>query len=100
MKAPIARRIVLGNRNHVKRSRRRDVYGLRALEGQRVTLWCVNYIYTGALVYIGRDFVTLRDAAVVYETGTFTEPNWREAQKLSHDWNVMLSAVESFGVMK
>lgn len=74
--------------------------GLELLMGERVTLWCVNYIYTGKLVGVNSQFVKLVDTAVVYETGGLTDPTWKDAQKLPREWYVMVSSIESFGVMK
>ena len=74
--------------------------GLVKLMGRRVTLFCANYIYTGELVGVNTDVVLLRKAAVVYETGPFTEKAWKDAQPLPNDWYVMLGAVESFGELK
>jgi hypothetical protein len=75
--------------------------GLELLLGERVTLLCMNYFYTGKLTGVNAVFVELTDPAIVYETGPFNEPSWKDAQKLSQaTWNVMIQAIESFGVMK
>jgi hypothetical protein len=74
--------------------------GLMGLMGERVTLYCLNYIYTGKLVRVNDSFVKLEDAHVVYETGPYTDKEWKDAQKLPHDWYVQVSAVESFGRLK
>lgn len=74
--------------------------GLVKLLGQRVTLFCLNYIYTGKLVGINETCVLLAEASVVYETGGFMDAQWKDAQPLPNDWYVQLSAVESFGVIR
>ncbi len=74
--------------------------GLLSLLGQRVTLFCSAYIYTGVLVGVNDTCVKLSDASIVYETGTLTDKNWKDAQKLPNDWYVQLTAVESFGILK
>jgi len=74
--------------------------GLLSLMGKRVTFWCVNYIYTGKLIGVNDVEVRLTDAAVVYETGPLTEPNWKDAEPLPHDQFIRLSAVESYGELK
>jgi hypothetical protein len=75
--------------------------GLDALlGGERVTLFALNYIYTGKLVGVNDDWVKLTEASVVYETGVLTDPEWKDAQRLPHDWYVMRSAIESFGRLK
>ena len=74
--------------------------GLLGLMGENVTLFCLNYIYTGKLVGVNDTFVKLENAAVVYETGAFSDPNFKDAQSLPHEWYVQISAVESFGKLK
>lgn len=74
--------------------------GLVALLGERVTLFCLNYIYTGKLIGVNKTFVLLEDAAIVYETGSFTDKAWKDAQPLPHNWYVKMGAIESFGKLK
>ena len=74
--------------------------GLEALMGQRVTLFCGVYIYTGNLVGVNQTCVKLEDAGVVYETGPFTDKEWKDCQPLPNDWYVATQSIESFGVMK
>ena len=74
--------------------------GLVNLLGQRVTLFCMNYIYTGKLVGVNDKDVMLSDASIVYETGPLNEKTWKDAQSLPHDLYVMLNSVESYMVLK
>lgn len=74
--------------------------GLIGLMGEQVTLFCLNYIYTGKLVGVNDTFVKLEKASVVYETGAFTDKNFKDAQALPNDHYIMLSSVESFGKLK
>lgn len=74
--------------------------GLVALIGERVTLWCMNYIYTGRLAGVNDTCVKLDDASVVYETGPLTDKKWQDAQPLPGPWYVMLASIESFGILK
>ena len=74
--------------------------GLEKLLGERVTLFCLNYIYTGVLSGVNDSCVLLTDAAVVYETGPFGEKKWKDAQALPTDWYVRLDCIESFGLLK
>lgn len=53
--------------------------GLMALLGERVTLFCLNYIYTGKLTGVNSTCVLLEDAAIVYETGAFDASAWKDA---------------------
>jgi len=74
--------------------------GLVGLMGQRITLFCLNYIYTGTLVGVNESCVRLDHAAIVYETGAFSDPKWKDAQKLPNAVYVMLACVEAFSVVK
>jgi len=74
--------------------------GLEGLMGSRVTLFCANYIYTGNLTGVNDRFVKLEEAAIVYETGPFQDPGWKDAQSLPKPCYVMLSAIESFMILK
>lgn len=74
--------------------------GLVALMGERITLFALNYIYTGKLVGVNESCVLLEDTYVVYETGSFSDKTWKDAQKLPGNWYVQISAIESFGILK
>ena len=71
--------------------------GLVALLGERVTLFCMNYIYEGELVGVNDSCVMLKDADVVYETGPYTSTTRKDAQRISGVWYVQAGAIESFG---
>jgi hypothetical protein len=71
--------------------------GLAALLGQTIMVWCVNYIYTGTLTGVNEDCVLLTDPAVVYETGPFTTPGYKDAQPLHcKSLYVRTGAIEAF----
>ncbi len=78
--------------------------GLESLIGSTVTLFCTNYFYTGFLVGVNDRWVKLEDASIVYETGSFGEANWKDAQRLHREngkhWYVQTASIESFGILK
>lgn len=74
--------------------------GLLKLLGERVTLFCMNYIYTGVLTGVNDSCVLLEDAGIVYETGSLTDKTWKDMQKFPGNWYVQISAIESFGLLK
>jgi len=74
--------------------------GFEALMGERITLFCLNYIYTGKLVGVNSSCILLENPSIVYETGDFQTKTWKDAQSLPNNLYVQLSAVESFGVVK
>ena len=75
--------------------------GLAAYLGNPIAVWCMNYIYTGKLVGINDTCIKLEDAAIVYETGSFSDSGWKDAQALPGGVvYVQISAIESFGDVK
>jgi hypothetical protein len=74
--------------------------GLVKLIGEKVTLFCANYIYTGKLIGVNDSCVLLADAGIVYETGSFNDNKWKDMQKLPSDWYVSILSIESFGILK
>lgn len=74
--------------------------GFEGLLGEVVTLFCINYIYTGKLTGVNERFVLLETPSIVYETGAFTEKVWKDAQALPHSIYVMIGSIEAFGVVK
>ena len=78
----------------------KNTEGLDLLLGERVTLFCQIYIYTGKLVGVNDSYVKLEDAAIVYETGPLDDKRFKDAQKLPNSWYVQKNAIESFGILK
>lgn len=74
--------------------------GLEKLLGERITLFCLNYIYTGKLMGVNASCVLLHEAAIVYETGELADKKWKDAQNLPGPWYVQVGCIESFGVLK
>lgn len=74
--------------------------GLEGLLGEKITLLCVNYIYSGKLTGVNDKFVELEDPAIVYETGAWNTKAYKDKQSLPSTIYVMLAAVESFGKLK
>lgn len=69
---------------------------LQTLLGKKVTLFCLNYIYTGELTSVNDVYVVLKDAKLVFETGSFSDRNWSNAEAFPKPVHVMLRCVEAF----
>lgn len=75
--------------------------GLISLMGSRVLLMCAGYFYEGKLVGVNNEFVKLEDVSIVYSTGTWSDKNYADIQKLHEkEWYVMKGLIESFGKSK
>lgn len=74
--------------------------GLMSLLGGTVVLFCLNYIYAGKLVGVNDTFVKLENAHIVYETGAFSDAEYKDAQKIRDEFYIQIQAIESFGLGK
>ena len=74
--------------------------GLLALLGQRITVFCAVYIYTGELVGVNDTCIKLKDPSIVYETGPFNDKKWKDAQALPNEFYIQIGMIEGFGVVK
>ena len=74
--------------------------GLEGLMGENVTLFCMNYFYTGKLVGVNESCVKLSEPSIVYDTGEWSSKDWNDVQKLPGSLYVQISSIEAFGVMK
>lgn len=74
--------------------------GFISLIGQRITVFCAVYIYTGDLVGVNDTCIKLENPAIVYETGAFDSKQWKDAQSLPNTIYIQTAMVESFGVVK
>lgn len=77
-----------------------DGEGLESLLGKQVTFFCMNYIYTGKLMGVNDTCVLLQDPKIVYETGAFSEKDWKDAQPVCPQLYIQTASIESFGVVK
>lgn len=70
--------------------------GLLSLMGETVTLYCLNYIYSGKLVGVNDTCVKLDDAYIVYDTGPHSDKNFKDAQRIGEGHYVQTQSIESF----
>ena len=75
--------------------------GLESLLGEKVTLLCANYFYTGKLVGVNDFCVELESPEIIYETGPWQDAEYEDAQALPcKTLNVCIGFIESFGLLK
>lgn len=76
-----------------------ETEGLEKMLGERVLLLCTNYFYHGTLKGVNETCVLLEDASIVYETGEWSDKEYKDVQKLpAKQWYVRIASIESFGV--
>jgi len=74
--------------------------GLLAFLNKPILIFASNYIYTGILVGVNDTCVKLQHAKIVYETGDFNNPKYKDAQTVGDFWYVNTNSIESFGAGK
>lgn len=74
---------------------------LESLMGERVTFFCINYIYAGKLTGVNETSVLIEDPSIIYETGPFFNDKYKDEQKLGvKEFFIATACIESFGVLK
>jgi len=58
---------------------------MHPLLGKIVAVMGANYIYTGELLSVTMDTVVIKDPRLIYETGLWTDKQWKDAQKMPTD---------------
>jgi hypothetical protein len=74
--------------------------GMTKLLGEKVTLICCRFFYTGKLIGVNDVDVLLDDAAIVYDTGAWDKKEYADIQKLPGQLYVSKASIESYGVLK
>lgn len=75
--------------------------GLIGLLGRDVMIFCLSYIYAGTLSGVNDEYIKLDDAKIVYETGSFTDKGYTDAQMLPNKQvYIMKTNIEAFGLGK
>ncbi len=75
--------------------------GLEKLLGEKITLLCCNYFYTGKLIGVNDSCILIEDPKIIYETGAWSSAEWKDAQSMNiKELYIQKAAIESFGVMK
>jgi hypothetical protein len=74
--------------------------GIDRFMGERITLFCCRFYYTGKLIAIDDHDLELEDCGIVYETGELDDAEWKDYKKLPNNWFVARQSVESYGILK
>lgn len=75
--------------------------GFNKYAGEKITVLCANYFYTGTLTGVNRDFITLENPAIVYETGAWDKKGYTDVQALpTNELRIRTAAIESYGILK
>jgi len=75
--------------------------GFESFFGEVVTIFGAIYIYTGKLVGVDATCIKLENPSIVYETGSFSEKKWKDAQALPSKFlYIQIGMIEAFGIVK
>ena len=70
--------------------------GYLNLLGKEVYVSCGNYAYTGVLTGVNSSIIEIKEPSIVYETGTWSNKNWKDAQRLPCEFTfVNIDHIES-----
>lgn len=59
-------------------------------------LLCNNYFYAGKLTGVNEKDVLIEDASIVYETGPWDSPEYKDVQALGRNLYVRIDSIESY----
>jgi len=74
--------------------------GFLALMDEVITIFSLNFFYTGKLIGVNDTCVLLENPSIIYETGPLDAKEWEDAQKLPNQLYVQINCIESFGIVK
>ncbi len=74
-----------------------ELTGFEAMLGESIIILSGVYHYSGIVAGVNEDHLELSDPKLVYETGVWSDKNWKDAQPLPSPWRVMLQSIESWG---
>lgn len=91
----------VGKVNTVVVEQETDIFEELMKTEQDVTLFCLNYFYTGKITAVNGTVVVLEGARIVYETGSFNDSGFKRAEKIcAPQWFVAKGMIESFGILE
>lgn len=73
-----------------------DGEGLMSLLGELVIIFAHNYFYSGKLMGVNDKDILLENGCIVYETGPFSDKNWKDAQKVADKLYIRIDSIESY----
>ena len=74
-----------------------DCNGFDDMLGERIQVWCGNYIYAGKLLCSNELFIELTDCGVVYETGPLADKGFKDKQLTPGNLRINRAWIESWG---
>jgi hypothetical protein len=71
--------------------------GVARYLGKKIILKCMNYFYYGTVREVDAFCAVIDDAYAVFETGSFEDTTFKDAQRIGDHFCVTLQSIEAFG---
>ena len=81
-------------------SEQKEIANMDDLIGETYCFQCARYIYHGEVEKVNSDFITLKNAGVVFDTGAYDANKCPDKQDLPNGCKVMRASIESFYKLK
>jgi len=78
----------------------KEINNLDDLIGEIYCFQCARYIYHGKIEAVNSDFITLKKASVIFNTGDYSNPEAEDKQEIKKGIKIMRQSVESFYQLK
>ena len=78
----------------------KEINSMEDLIGETSCFQCARYIYHGEVKSVNSDFISLKNASVVFNTGAYNADSADDMQKLPNGVNILRQSVESFYKLK
>ena len=77
-------------------SEQKEITSMDELVGETYLFQCARYIYHGEVSFVNSDYITLKNASVVFNTGEYSATEAEDQQSLPKGVKIMRDSVESF----
>jgi len=74
----------------------KEILNMEELVGETYLFQCARYIYHGEVAFVNSDYITLKNAGVVFNTGEYSASEAEDRQALPKGVKIMRASVEAF----
>ena len=74
----------------------KELNSFEDLIGETFCFQCARYIYHGEVEKVNTEFITLKNASVVFETGSYNNTEAEDKQSLPNKCQILKASIESF----
>jgi len=78
----------------------KEINSMEDLIGETYLFQCARYIYHGEVKAVNSDYITLKNASVVFNTGDYSNDEAEDKQSLPNGVSVLRVSIESFYKLK